>query len=229
MDNGSDDLTYEILKELQKDYDIDLIRDPSPYAQSKFMTKLTKLAKKYSPKWVINSDADEFWVGDIKKLNTQKGSVLKIKRFNMLIYKGLKNWKESEYMVINPILNQVGEINTLLGKIGRKVIVNPFGYIKTNSGNHSAEHLFFWKNREWDGLKIYHYPIRSFEQFKKNIENRVKLLDMGAKMGAHYKRWAKIYKEGNLEKEYEKMLLQESEIECLIKQNIVAKVKIIFE
>jgi len=212
MDNNSTDNTRDILSELQKDYEITIIDEKGDYQQSKFMTKLVYTAKKkYKPDWVINNDADEFWVpnnrSSLKSYLNFKASVLSVHRSNMILYKGLDNWKESEYRVKNQILHREGDINLFLTKIGRKVIVNPNGYFKTNSGNHSAEHIAFWQKRELKDIHIYHYPIRSFTQFKENIKNRYELLKRGAKMGAHYKKWAKIYEEGKLEEEFYNNLL----------------------
>ncbi|WP_457564443.1 glycosyltransferase family 2 protein [Caminibacter sp.] len=226
MDNNSDDATPEILKELSQKYEMTIIHEKGPYAQSKFMTRLNKIAKqKYNPDWIINNDADEFWVPlkgeNLKEVLNFKGSVLQVPRSNMLLYEGLDNFLESEMRVVNQILKREDEINIMLGKIGRKVIINPHGYIKTNSGNHSAEHIAFWQKKEFRDIHIYHYPIRSYAQFEKTIKNRAKLLKIGAKMGAHYKKWAKIYEEGRLKEEFEKMVFSKDDLNCLQKFNIV--------
>jgi len=71
-------------------------------------------------------------------------------------------------------------------------------------------------------VDIYHYPIRNFYQFKKNIENRVKLLKRGAKMGNHIKRWAKLYLEGKLEEEfYNNLLVSQKNLKCLEEMKII--------
>ncbi|NPA88536.1 MAG: glycosyltransferase family 2 protein, partial [Epsilonproteobacteria bacterium] len=188
MDNNSEDSTRDILKELSKEIEITIIDEKGPYAQSKFMTRLNKIAKKkYNPDWIINNDADEFWIPkngkNLKEVLNFKGGVLQVPRSNMILYEGINSWMESEYRVANQILSREDYENTniVLGKIGRKVIVNPHGYIKTNSGNHSAEHIAFWKKQEFRDIHIYHYPIRSYEQFEKTIANRAKLLKIGAK------------------------------------------------
>ncbi|MRJ06627.1 MAG: glycosyltransferase family 2 protein [Epsilonproteobacteria bacterium] len=230
MDNNSDDKTKEIINSLKKRIPITLIEEKAPYAQSKFMTQLNKIAqRKYNPDWIINSDADEFWVpqqgSSLKEVLNFKGGVLKVPRSNMILYQGLNRWKESEYRVANQIFyreNLEGG-NIILGTIGRKVIVNPHGYIKTNSGNHSAEHIAFWRKREFSKIHIYHYPIRSYQQFERSIINRVKLLKIGAKMGSHYKKWAKLYEEGKLKEEFEKMVFDGDKIQCLEEVNILKK------
>jgi len=230
MDNNSDDNTRDILDKLSKEFEITIIDEKSPYSQSKFMTKLNRIAKqKYNPDWIINNDADEFWIPQtnksLKDILNFKGGVLQIQRSNMVLYDGLENWWESEYRVANQILSREDYENTniVLGRAGRKVIINPHGYYKTNSGNHSAEHIAFWKKQELKDIHIYHYPIRSYEQFEKSIANRAKLLKVGAKMGSQYKKWAKLYEEGKLKQEFEKMVFNEEKLKCLQEVNIIKK------
>jgi len=230
IDNGSNDKTYDIIHSLSSNYEITLLKKTGVFNQKKMTTEITKLAfKKYNPDWIINSDADEFWVpqqgSSLKEVLNFKGGVLKVPRSNMILYQGLNRWKESEYRVANQIFyreNLEGG-NIILGTIGRKVIVNPHGYIKTNSGNHSAEHIAFWRKREFSKIHIYHYPIRSYQQFERSIINRVKLLKIGAKMGSHYKKWAKLYEEGKLKEEFEKMVFDGDKIQCLEEVNILKK------
>jgi len=231
MDNGSTDNTYEILKNLQKEFDIILIEEKGIFHQSKLTTKITKIAKhKYNPDWIITSDADEFWVpkesSSLKEVLAFKGGVLQIPRSNMILYEGLDNWKNSIYRVANQILSleDYENLNIQLGRIGRKVIVNPHGYFKTNSGNHSAEHIAFWEKKEYRKIHIYHYPIRSFEQFLINAKIRINALKQGAKMGAHIKKWAKLLEENKLEEEfYNNLILNNEKIKCLLDVNVLKK------
>jgi hypothetical protein len=229
MDNNSEDCTRDILNKLAQEIEITVIDEKGPYAQSRFMTKLNKIAKKkYSPDWIINNDADEFWIpknGNLKETLNFKGGILQVPRSNMILHESINNWWESEYRVINQILSREDykNINIVLGKIGRKVIINPHGYIKTNSGNHSAEHIAFWKKQEFRDIHIYHYPIRSYKQFENTIANRAKLLKIGAKMGVHYKKWAKLYEEGKLREEFEKMVFNNEKLKCLQDINIIKK------
>ncbi|QCI29078.1 glycosyltransferase family 2 protein [Caminibacter pacificus] len=228
VDNGSTDNTIDIIKELQKDISIELLHQPGILQQAKFMTKAIKLAKrKYNPDWVINSDVDEFWVPidknkSLKDILNFKGGVLFVRRNNMVMYHGLKNWKEAKYRVANPICREENfKNNFLLGKIGRKVIVNPHGYFKTNTGNHSAEHIAFWKKKELKDLLIYHYPMRGWKYFENNVKNRINVLKNGGKSGAQYKKYMKAYEAGKLKELYESMFLSLSEVECLKKMNIL--------
>jgi len=230
IDNGSTDQTYEILKKLSKNYNIQLSQYLGKFEQKKLTTQLTKKAKKlFNPKWIINNDADEFWVSknykSIKEsLSKIDGSVLWARRYNMIMYEGIKNYKESIYKVVNPIDYKIKPTpNKVFGKLVRKIIINPKGYIKTNSGNHSAEHFIFWQKKDYEDITVYHYPIRSFEQLKKHIKDRVQALKSGVPMGGHIEHWLKLKTEEDFQKEWEKYYFNNCEINCLRKLQIIEK------
>ena len=234
LDNGSTDNTTDILKALQKEYEIVLDYNPSKaYKQKEWMTRLAKKAKKlFNPDWIINNDADEFWrpIGaeSLKEVLNFKGGVLQVPRSNMILYEGLKTWKNSEFRVANQILTREDyeNLNIMLGKIGRKTIINPHGYIKTGAGNHNAEHIAFWKKQEFRKIHIYHYPFRTYKQFENKAKLYVEVLkaNPNAKIGPHVKKWAKQYLEGKLEEEfYNRLLLNDEKIKCLLDLNVLKK------
>jgi len=233
LENNSDDNTYEILKDLQNSYDIFLERNSSKrFEQKRWMTQLVKRAKKiYNPDWVINSDVDEFWIPknglSLKESLNFKGGILLVPRVNMLFYEGVESWEDSEYMVSNSVNYQrdLENENIMLGKIGRKVIVNPHGYIKTNSGNHSAEHIAFWQKREIDTILIRHYLLRGYQQFEKKVKIYVEVLaeNPKAKIGKHIKKWVKSYRENRLEEEWNRVVIKSKNLACLEDLNIIQK------
>ena len=240
MDNNSTDGTREILESLKKEFEITIIDEKGVYNQAKWMTKLTHIArKKYNPKFLIPNDADEFWwcEGDLKEVIPNK-AVTTVDRFNFLLYKGLDSWDKSEYRVENPIFYRKNtqlsseKISIILTKISPKVIIKPKGLIWIRGGNHKALHLFNFKDyfthydkiKRFEKIKVFHFPIRSFEQFKKNIENRRILLQKGAKMGPHYKRWVKLLESGKLEEEfYNNLVFKKEELKVLEKFGIIVK------
>jgi len=230
MDNDSTDGTREILSNLQKEFEITIIDESGYYIQKKFMTQLAFLAKKiYKPDWIINNDADEFWIpnsgNNLKEYLKFKGGVLQIQRSNMI--PPLSSLTDNNVWAnsINEVKSQINyksshgkNTSILLGQASRKVITNPHGLIKINTGNHSAEHIAFWKKHQSQDIQIYHYPIRSYEQFYKRVKTRKKVLDTNpnVKLGNHEKRWKKMFEDGTLQDEYKKFFIfNDEKIRCL--------------
>ncbi|MEA3512403.1 MAG: glycosyltransferase family 2 protein [Campylobacterota bacterium] len=246
MDNNSTDETQNILKKLQEDYEITIIEEHGLYNQAKWMKRLAYEAKKiYKADWVINNDADEFWIPqnghtNLKEILKFKGSVITCHRYNMLLTSDIEDCFESLYRVNNPIYyrketQETSEkVSIVLAKNSPKVIINPNGLFMIRGGNHKALHIANMKDyfTTYDKIKrfpeivVYHYPIRSYEQFEKNIINRKNLLESGKKikMGPHYRRWVKIYNEGGLKDEFDtNVVFQQKEIEVLEKFDVVKK------
>ena len=240
MDNGSTDGTREKLTDLAKAYNLHIIDQPSQtYQQAKWMKELAFYARDtMHARWVISNDADEFWIpqnGDLKSYLQANDSVVTIKRSNMLLtelaLKSDYHFSQAEHRVLYPICydrevqKNDQQISMLLVPISPKVIVNPRGLIKLSGGNHRAKH--FGKAlsaRSEKGIHVYHYPIRSFEQFEANIKHRQELLKLpNARMGDHYRRWVKIYEEGSLYEEFKRFILTNDDIETFVKYRVSVK------
>ena len=243
MDNNSIDGTREILAKLQKEFEILIIDEVGDYNQAKWMKSLAKVAKEQlKADWVINNDADEFWIPknelNLKENLAFKGSVLTIQRYNMLLL-DKKKFFQSQYYVKNPIFyskeNQLNskKISITLTKIAPKTIINPNGLIYLRGGNHKALHIAnirdylrsgYDKIKRFKNIEVFHYPIRSYAQFEKNIKNRKRLLESRKKisMGPHYRRWVELYNIGELENEFNRTIIfKEDDIKTLLKYDII--------
>jgi hypothetical protein len=245
MDNDSTDGTMEILEKLQKDTEMIIIEEKGLYSQKKWMTGLADIARrKLGADWVISNDADEFWLPtgnrSIKEVLSFKGNILICRRYNMILSEIIDNYFNSIYRVENPIFYnpemqmKQDKVSIVLAKIGPKVIVNPHGLFKISGGNHSAIHIgnmrgIFGrseKDPKFGDINVYHYPIRSYEQFERNIKNRKMLLESGQdiRMGVHYKRWVRLYNSGLLKEEYERnIVFHMNDIEVLKKYDIICE------
>ncbi len=246
MDNNSTDGTREILEKLQKDTEMIIIEEKGLFRQKKWMTGLAGIAKKkLGADWVISNDADEFWLPtgnqSIKELLAFKGNVLICHRYNMGLTEEIQSHHfDSIYKVKNPIFYRKDaqlkeeKVSIMLGKISPKVIVNPHGLFQIAGGNHSAVHIrnlrgLFGKSDkdpQFEAINVYHYPIRSYEQFERNVKNRKMLLESGQdiRMGVHYKRWVKIYNSGLLKEEFQRnVLFHKEDIEVLKKYDIICE------
>jgi len=246
MDNNSTDGTREKLEELSKEFEITIIDEKGLYNQAKWMKKLAGVAKKrYNPKWVINNDADEFWIpkeGSLKEALNVKGAVLTCQRYNMVIDESVSNgnYWDAEYHVHNPVYYRK-EIqltqeypSIVLSKIGPKVITDPKGLLIIRGGNHKALHLRnlwdYWRHydkiKRFDKIEVFHFVIRSYQQFEKHIKIRKKLLEgkKHVRMGPHYRRWVKLYNEGKLKEEWEnRIVFKKHEVEVFEKYGVFKK------
>ncbi len=243
MDNNSTDGTRDILVRLQKEFEIVIIDEVGDYNQAKWMKSLAKIAKnRLKADWVINNDADEFWIPknelSLKENLAFKGSILTVQRYNMLLL-DKKEFFKSPYYVKNPIFyskeNQLNskKISITLTKIAPKTIINPHGLIYLRGGNHKALHIAniidylrsgYDKIKRFKDIEVFHYPIRSYTQFEKNIRNRKRLLESRKKiaMGPHYRRWVELYNIGELEDEfYRSIIFKEDDIKTLLKYDII--------
>lgn len=251
MDNNSNDGTREILAKLQEEFEIILIDEKGSYAQAKWMRQLAHIAKKeLKADWVINNDADEFWLprnGKTLKENLAfKGSVLTVQRYNMLLDEACiksGSFFNALYYVANPVFygqikpEQSHKMSIPLTKIGPKTIVNPHGLLYIRGGNHKALHIASIKDylrsgydkiKRFSAIEVFHYPIRSYEQFEKNVQNRKRLLEgeKKASMGPHYRRWVKLYNEGKLQEEFENnVVFSQKNIDVLSQYAIIKEDK----
>merc|ERR1712000_121065 len=106
-----------------------------------------------------------------------------------------------------------------MGNINGKVMVNNHGLLRVKGGNHRAWHLWGQLNqKESENTMVFHFPIRSKESFIRNVENRARLLENGVhKMGDHYRRWVKLYRDNRLEEELERLTLSANDAQTLTK------------
>jgi hypothetical protein len=223
MDNGSVDGTREILEELSRDFDITILDQPKQdFEQSRWTTRMARLAGEQGADWIITADADEFWYpasGSFQCELAVEASVLRCPRNNMLpdrqdksgdgsslcdcTLRVVKPYPFSEQNFSpEPVLGK-GQPLTLL-KLHPKVICRPAGLRKIESGNHVAKH--WGKTVDCEAIRIYHYPIRSYDEFEKKVINLGSSLESNPRLPRytawHVRRWYGLYKQGVLRKEY---------------------------
>ena len=228
MDNGSTDGTLEYLQKQAQQSDLIVIDNPDPsYQQSKWMTRMARQARQeFGVSHVIPNDADEFWwpkAGQsIPEVLDEQATVQTVQRFNRILTQQMQRdqlpFYHADYFVRSPILysgeTQINDsaCSMQLVKISPKVIVQPRLLWKIKGGNHRARHLQFWLSRTNPDLQVHHFPIRSYSQFETNIAGCAqKIGKPDVKMGPHIKRWVPLFNLGSLEREYQQLLISDTQ------------------
>lgn len=195
--------TSSIIDEFEPYILIRIKEDGTNYNQSIWVTRMARLAAKYYPKWIFHSDADELWYGlenlgefDIDYVSTEIW-------YNYLPYSIYEFDINKSVYYEQPIESSwFGE--GMQSK--RKVIHRSNDHIEIKQGNHmikGVDHLPVC------GVKIHHYPVRTYEQFEmKVITGGVALenSDLPEYMGKQWRRWYRNYKNGELLNVYKSFL-----------------------
>lgn len=88
----------------------------------------------------------------------------------------------------------------------KKVIHRSAGYLQISMGNHKVTMLPQLSTDS--GIRIYHYNIRGKQQFLEKMINGGRQLEQhkGRHGGRHWRYFYKLYKEGKLEAEYDRVI-----------------------
>jgi len=243
MDNGSVDGTRELLSALSDEFDIDIIDNPQhTIDQDLWVTQMAQqVCKSGRADWVIHNDADEFWVnsnGNLKREIRPDIGVVSVSRQNMLPL--LSDVSEPDYRfydnvmrvakspgsdrnVVNP--DESLDIEMNLRKLPGKVMCRLNGLHHVQMGNHSVSHD--GEVTRSDNTLIYHFPVRTFEQFVKKVSNYGSALEANKRFSLgtswHLRRWYKLLKLGQLEQEYESMLLTAEQASKLQSEGVLVR------
>jgi hypothetical protein len=176
-DNRSLDGTHDILEEYKKNGMIlELINEPSArYNQVAWVHRMIELARdKYGADYCINSDADEFWYTANRSLRNElassRASNIYCPSYMMLPTSSGEFWNATDCVkrAAPKKFGLNGHNNLLFGKPTKKVIHRTQGYQMIKMGNHGVEmtdDIYERSRKIW----IYHYSIRSKEQFKRKM------------------------------------------------------------
>ncbi|WDZ75427.1 glycosyltransferase family 2 protein [Ensifer adhaerens] len=232
-DNGSTDETVDLLLPYIHSGVLTLLHEPEDnYDQAKWVTRMAMIAARdMGADWILNNDADEFWwcADDSLKdlLANAPGNVSYLPRQNML---PSPRWATGNplvhmtYAVVKPI--DTGSSLPTLNRIGRKAIVRSEGLLSIGMGNHDAS--FSVEKVLFDAPIIgFHYPIRSFAQFEQKVRQGGAALERNTElspaMGAHWRRWFDMYKDGELRREYEQLAPTAQKLKSLRAGGIVGQ------
>ena len=227
MDNLSRDKTTDIVRKHRDTTNIELINQiDDDYDQSKWVTEMARLAyTNYNADWVINNDADEFWVpkeGTLKStLESQKSRIggLKVKRKDAVLTKSSNDFTDMPFYSYMNVFDRL-PLNTVGRPIGPKVCHRGSSSVIVKAGNHGL------KNSDLniiptDEIYILHFPKRNFEQFKNKIVLGGAAFERNTTLSENTGRtWKTLYKEwqnGELENIWDSYVVAEDEVESRLK------------
>lgn len=178
-DNGSVDGTRELLEDYAAHGFVDLYIDPvQKKQQSKVVTRMARVAAHSGASWVFHVDADEFlMLPDRQSIQSAISSVpvdvgtLRIPRNNMVGPAGAAD--EPNYKWVERLRFRDTESLTERGTpLQPKVAHRAARFAKVAQGNHSVFNLprNSREQRAMDAM-ILHFPMRTWEQFRRKIEN----------------------------------------------------------
>lgn len=207
MDNRSVDGTGDILRKFEHAQKLRYFYDDSEnYLQDTWVTNLARIAvNEYGADWVINNDADEFFVpshGSIKDaLKTIPPDVgaVSVKRNDFVPIEGIGEYSP----IVEMIYRKHNSLEWVLGHpIVDKVIHRGYPDVQIARGSHSVQSRFIKQSTHLAIMETFHYPIRSYKQF----ENKVKNIGYGRKQHAlpqtRYDYWYSSWVEGDLKNVY---------------------------
>jgi len=219
-DNGSEDSTRQMIEYYEQKGLVEIIDEPEDnYAQGRWVTRMARLAaSKYDADWVINNDADEFWVPTKHpNLNTALDAVedgytgVSAERRNFIPR------PENGQMFYDRMIIREKESRNPLGEpLPPKVCHRADKNVVVGEGNHTVKTSTGGSILEDGRIEILHFPQRSYKQFQNNIVKSGRAYgrnrELSQKTG-HAKRWLyQLWVEGQLEAYYNAKTLSRYEI-----------------
>ena len=173
-DHRSTDGTTEILEQHQRDGHLRLIRrGEGPFFQSRWVTEMARLAAtEHGADWVINADADEFWLPRLGSLREVFEAVPQ--RFGAV--RGI--WR---HFVLRPPTDEPFEQRMIVRRLASPDVAHPYrtqvkvahradARVEIPQGGHDAFGGSLALLREWFPFEVLHFPIRSREQLQRKYK-----------------------------------------------------------
>jgi len=203
-DNNSTDNTRKILESFDE-VKIIIDENGSNHDQSKWVTRMAKIAATYDPRWLVHLDADEFWC-NLHNLHQYDNNtkLIKVNKFyNHLVLDKVFSFESTKYYYGQENIESVG-----IARTPPKIIHRPINDSIVENGNHNLTCNYHLNQVNTENIWVHHFPVRSYKQFERKVrDGATSLLQLGQKgTGQHWIDWFEIYKKGMLESEYEKFI-----------------------
>lgn len=180
-DNGSADGTWKILQRLANRYPIDLRQDPvHRKQQSELVTRMAREAYTlYSADWVINADADEFWLPQDRSRTLDQvfadidpalqAFVVPVR--DMTGPPALTGTGLQRLTLPDPRTAEELQAVGLLAPSTHDCVHIGSPNVEVAQGNHTVSLTSQGTPPERLSIEVLHYPWRSWRQFAKKVSN----------------------------------------------------------
>jgi hypothetical protein len=215
-DNLSVDGTRDIIQSyVRRGLAICLPEAGDDYSQYRWVTRMARMAAaKYAADWVINSDADEFWVsteptadlnGSLARL-APNVSVLDVPRSNFVPVDEVGLGFCAERMTLREAVSLNTEGHLLPSKVCHRAMHD----IDVDQGNHAVRRNGLALPARSGPLRILHYPVRSYRRFENKIVKGgaayERNTELSPAVGATWRNLYKIWQQGGLQARYRDMI-----------------------
>jgi hypothetical protein len=230
-DNLSEDATPDILRDFERQGVLHYIRQTEDdYAQYRWVTHMARLAcTAFGADWVINNDADEFWMphaGDLKQALAGAPAgcdALAVPRVNF----PPRPARSDGFFAQEMIWRDRVSLNPLGQPLPGKVCHRAFADIEVSQGNHLVYRLGQALPSQPAPITIFHFPMRRYDQFANKIikggaayaRNRELPLAIGGTWRQLYGR----YLEGGLPAFWEQSLLTDAAAESRLRVGSIVR------
>ena len=213
-DNNSTDGTPDIIRRYQeKGWVVDVIEEhATDYEQKAWVDRMVELARaKHHADWIINADADEFWLpacGSFPELLKDTRANVLAGELHSVLPEESKPWQEWTQLVRYVDDYEAYGLSrfSIFERQNKKVLHRSRGYLQISMGNHKVSMLPHIERRA--DITIFHFNVRGREQFMQKMINGGKQLEQhkGRHGGRHWRYFYKLYKEGKLAEEYDRVV-----------------------
>ena len=213
-DNNSTDGTPDIIRRYQdKGWIVDVIEEhATDYEQKAWVDRMVELARaKHHADWIINADADEFWLpacGSFPELLKATRANVLAGELHSVLPEESKPWQEWTQLVRYVDDYEAYGLSrfSIFERQNKKVLHRSRGYLQISMGNHKVSMLPHIEHRA--DITIFHFNVRGREQFMQKMINGGKQLEQhkGRHGGRHWRYFYKLYKEGKLAEEYDRVV-----------------------
>jgi hypothetical protein len=197
-DNASQDRTPQVLERFARLGKLHLLHEPDlTHDQGTWVTRMARMAaKKFDADWVINNDADEFWLSEQGTVREALAAIpsgtdcLAVPRVDMLPPRSADRAFYESMLVHN------GNGRSVHGTtLAPKACHRAYSDIRIAQGNHFAKRRGARLTDETNHpLRIFHYPLRSLDHLQRRIRRGAIALEPGSRMNAtSADRWRKLY------------------------------------